>query len=124
MPRRAEIKNTVDSSLYSLQRFDEGSKYEDFTPETEFEKWAAVEVTDIQAIPGGMESLQLKGGKYAVFLHQGPASAYRKTWQFIFEEWLPASEYELDDREHFEILKPGYRPDDPNAEEDVWIPIK
>ena len=42
----------------------------------------------------------------------------------IFGRWLPQSEYELDDREHFELLPEGYSPVDPEAEEEVWIPIK
>jgi AraC family transcriptional regulator len=72
----------------------------------------------------GMESLILRGGKYAVFLHQGPANAFQSAFQHIFGNWLPNSEFDLDSREQFEILPPGYRPDDPNAEEEGWIPVK
>jgi AraC family transcriptional regulator len=43
---------------------------------------------------------------------------------YIFGEWLPNSSYELDTREHFEILSEGYRPDDRDAEEEIWIPIR
>jgi AraC family transcriptional regulator len=38
---------------------------------------------------------------------------------------LPLSkEYELDDRPHFEILGDKYKNNDPNSEEEIWIPIK
>lgn len=45
-------------------------------------------------------------------------------FRYIFGTWLPASGYVLDDRPHFEVLGPGYRPDDPEAEEDIFIPIR
>jgi AraC family transcriptional regulator len=37
---------------------------------------------------------------------------------------VPASNYDLDDRPHFEILGDKYKNGDPNSEEDIWIPIK
>jgi AraC family transcriptional regulator len=37
---------------------------------------------------------------------------------------LPGSDYSLDSRAHFEILGKKYKHDDPNSEEEVWIPIK
>jgi AraC family transcriptional regulator len=37
---------------------------------------------------------------------------------------LPNSAYELDDREHFELLGEKYKNNDPNSEEEIWIPIR
>ncbi|MCH2355693.1 MAG: GyrI-like domain-containing protein [Pseudomonadales bacterium] len=124
MPRRGEIKHKLDASNYCIKAYEDAHSFENFTGATKFEKWAAVEVDKLDNIPMGMESLILKGGKYAVFLHQGPASAFQTTFQYIFGNWFPNSEFDLDSREQFEILPPGYRPDDPNAEEEVWIPVK
>lgn len=70
-----------------------------------------------------MDTYVLKGGTYAVFTHVGPASAFKKSMQYIFEEWLPSSGYKIDDREHFELLEEGYNPMDENATEEIWIPI-
>lgn len=124
MPRTGEIENRLGVCFYSLQRFNGVQNYENFTPQIQFEKWAAVEVSSAEPLPHGMASLQLPAGKYAVFLHRGPASSAPATFRYIFGEWNPASEFEVDDRPHFEILQPAYRPDDPEAEEEVWIPIK
>ncbi len=44
--------------------------------------------------------------------------------KYIFGSWLPESEYELDSREHFEVLPETYQPMNPKAREEVWIPIK
>ena len=95
-----------------------------FSPTNVFEKWAVVEVSTHNDVPVGMESYSLPGGQYAVFIHNGPASAAPKTMRHIFGKWLPDSEYELDDRGHFEILPEGYDPLDQQAHEEVWIPIR
>lgn len=124
MPRRKEIQNTVSEVLYSVQNFSESDGFENFTPETVFEKWAAVEVVNREGVPDEMRLFVLRGGHFAVFDHQGPPSEFPKTLNFIFSQWLPQSIWLLDDREHFELLLPGWRADDPNAREEVWIPVK
>lgn len=124
MPRRNEVSNAIGEALYSVQNFAGLGGFENFTPETVFEKWAAVEVRQGEAVPAGMEAFLLRGGRYAVFDHQGPPSEFPKTLHYIFSDWLPQSEWQLDDREHFEVLLPGWRADDPEAREEVWIPIR
>jgi AraC family transcriptional regulator len=71
-----------------------------------------------------MESFILTGGLYAVFIHKGAASEGKRTFSYIFGPWLPASEYSIDDRPHFEILGKKYKNEDPCSEEEIWIPIK
>ncbi len=123
MSKRSSVKNRVSTEYFSMQVYGDGEK-ELFSPKTLFEKWAAVEVSTDEVIPDGMESYSLCGGKYAVFNHKGPAAAFPKTMHYIMTIWLPESEYELDNREYFELLLEGYDPLDPEAEEEVWIPIK
>lgn len=94
------------------------------TPGSRFEQWAAVEVERAGAIPDGMESHALAGGRYAVFTYRGRADAFGDAARFIYGDWLSTSQYELADREFFEVLPPSYRPDDPAAEETIWIPIQ
>jgi len=109
---------------YSLQHYPL-EYFTSFSPETRFEKWAAQEVADPTfVVPAGFETLDLAGGLYAVFLHQGPASEGAATFQYIFETWLPSSDYVLDDRPHFELLGEKYRNDAPDSEEEIWLPIK
>ena len=121
MPRWGEIKNRIGTDYISMQNYGDNWT---FLPESLFEKWAVVEVSSFSGVPSGMETYVLQGGKYAVFIHHGPAHAAGKTMQYIFREWLPESANELDNREHFEILPEGYDPMDPAAEEEIWIPIK
>jgi AraC family transcriptional regulator len=123
MPRRREITYAVGTDLYSIQVYDHGWAPQTFTPHMLFNRWAAAEVSDTTNIPAGMEPFGLEG-RYAVFIHQGPPSAFMPTFRRIFQEWLPASDYVLDDRPHFEILGEKYKHDHPDSEEEVWIPIR
>lgn len=122
MPLVKSIDNRISDDLFSMQIFPQGVSME--TPELVFTKWAAAPVSELQAVPQGMRSYRLKGGLYAVFNHHGPASAFAASMQYIFGQWLPNSNYQRDQREHFERLPKGYVPTDHNAQEEIWIPIK
>jgi AraC family transcriptional regulator len=121
MTRRKEIINAVGTDLFSIQIYPPSF---DFNPQIPFEKWAAVEVSDFLSVPHDMGTFTLPGGLYAVFLHKGSASDGPKTFGYIFGEWLPASDYSVDDRPHFELIGKKYKNNDPDSEEEIWIPIK
>ncbi len=123
-PKVKQIQNKADGLFYSVQQYQKGLAMEEFSPTNVFQKWAAVAVTDSETVLPGLETLHLEGGKYAVFIHKGPATAFYQTSQFIFGTWLPSSAYELDDRAHFERFDKNYHPNDPLAEEEIWVPIK
>jgi AraC family transcriptional regulator len=124
MQRRREIKNNLSSELISMQVYEAGFDIRSFNMNTIFEKWAATEVDELDAIPADMESIILPAGLYAVFLHIGDASTGPQTFQYIFGTWLPNSGYILDDRPHFEVLGEKYKNEDPDSEEEIWIPIR
>jgi len=124
MPQKKEINNIVGANLYSMQIYDKSLNFNDFNPQTEFTKCAMIETSDFENIPENMETRILVGGLYAVFIHKGMAKDFPKTSQYIFGQWLPNSDFELDQREHFELLGAKYNPNNENSEEEVWIPIK
>lgn len=124
MTQRKEIVNSIGSDLYSLQVYDTGFDVAKFNEHTAFEKWALVEVSDTNSIPGGMEAFHLPGGLYAVFIHKGPASEGPSTFRHIFGLWLPASDYTIDDRPHFEVLGSRYKNNEADSEEEIWIPVR
>jgi AraC family transcriptional regulator len=123
MPRRKEILNNLSTDLFSLQIYDK-SFFENFNPHVEFEKWALVEVSDFDNIPENMAAFTLQEGLYAVFLHKNATSTPEKTFGYIYQTWIPNSEYELDDRPHFEVLGAKYKHNDVSSEEEIWIPIR
>ena len=120
MPRRGEIQHPVSSDLFAIQVY-EPSYFTAFNPNAVFEKWAMLEVSDFGAVPAEMEPFTLLGGLYAVFTLKGHDTTI---FDYIFRTWLPNSDYDLDNRPHFEILGAKYKKDDPNSEEEIWIPIK
>jgi AraC family transcriptional regulator len=124
MPRRKEILNAAGPDLFSLQLY--GPAFDPASPDihASFEKWAAVEVTDLDRIPEDMELLTLPEGLYAVFHYKGSSAEGPRLFAYIYGTWLPGSGYELDDRPHFEILGPKYKNNDPESEEEIWIPIR
>ena len=122
MPRRKEITNNITNDLISMQIY-KSTYFTDVKPTNEFEKWAAVEVTDFNSVPNDMEAITLSGGLYAVFDYKG-SSNDSSVFQYIFRTWLPGSEYFLDNRPHFEVLGQKYKNADPNSEEEIWIPIR
>ena len=99
------------------------SYFDQFNPSAEYIKWAAVAVEDIEDQPKDMQSFLLEGGLYAVFEYKG-SSADNSIFQYIYSQWLPQSEYEIDNRPHFELLGENYRNNDPESEEEIWIPIR
>lgn len=123
-PRVHEIADRLGEDFTSLQVYPENLDFQRLDPATEFRKWALVEVEENAATPPGMVAFTLPAGLYAIFKHHGPAAAFVGTMQAFFGQWLPGSGYRLDSRPHFEVLGPDYSPIDPNAEEDVWIPIR
>lgn len=120
MPRRNEITNRATTDLISMRVYSDSLQLGD--PEQQFDKWAAVEVSDVAHVPDGMEPFTVPGGLYAVFDYKG-LNTDERIYVYIFTTWLPQSGYLLDERPYFEILGAKYRNNDPDSEEEIWIPV-
>ncbi|PZX54874.1 GyrI-like domain-containing protein [Algoriphagus chordae] len=124
MPRKREISNSIGNDLYSVEVYDSLSYFDEFNPATEFDKWAAVAVADLKTIPESMEELIIPTGLYAVFPFKGSDSDAPKMYQYILGSWIPNSIYQLDHRPHFALMGEKYKNNNPDSEEEFWIPIK
>lgn len=124
VPNRTAIKSNTGSDLYSVEVYDDLTFFNHYDPTREFEKWAAIRVTDFDSVSDEMESLVIPRGLYAVFHYRGKASEAQETYQYIYGSWLPDSVYELDLRPHFALMGEKYRHEDPGSEEELWIPIR
>nr|WP_315157760.1 GyrI-like domain-containing protein [uncultured Flavobacterium sp.] len=122
LPKRKEINNNINNDLISMTVYNP-THFLNFSPSNEFEKWATVEVSNFDNLPSGMETFILAGGLYAVFDYKG-LNTDSSVFNYIYGEWIPNSDYDLDDRPHFEILGNKYKNSDPESEEEIWIPIK
>jgi AraC family transcriptional regulator len=124
MQNRKIIKNSIGTDLYSIQVYDDALYFKNFNPQTEFTKFAMIEAEDFSLIPDEMETLTIESGLYAVFIYKGLPQGFPALANYIFSEWLPNSNYTLDNRPHFEVLGETYNPANENSQEEVWIPIK
>lgn len=126
MPRRNEIFNRQGNDLISMAIYPT-EYFTSMNPttrmQTDFQKWAAAEVLDFNSVPAGMGAYTLEPGLYAVFEYKGLNTDF-SIFGYIFGIWLPQSDYFIDDRPHFEILGERYKNNDPESEEEIWIPIK
>jgi AraC family transcriptional regulator len=121
MPRRNQILNVISSDLYSVQIL---KKFEVPNPQSEFEKWACIEVSEVSNIPQNMKVLNIPEGLYAIFHYKGIDTEGYKVFQWIFNQWLPNTDFEFDSRPQFEILSEKYKRNSVDSEEDIYIPIK
>lgn len=122
MPKRPQIKHTVGNEMILVKSYPV-NHFQNFNPANTFEKWASVEVSDHSYVPEDMETFEIPEGLYAVFHYKG-LNTDHSIFQYIFAEWIPNSEYALDDRPHFDVMGPKYKNNDPESEEDLYIPIK
>jgi AraC family transcriptional regulator len=123
-PLKKSIHNKSNGGSYSVQCYVDDFMSIPFTPETKFVKWAAVAVFNEDDIPKELEVLKIPKGKWAVFPYKGTTRDFGKFAQYVYQEWLPQSGYQLDHRPHYEYMGSDYLgPNHPDAQEDVWIPI-
>lgn len=101
----------------------------DFCPETStFSYVIGMEVTDETQTPEGLVSKQFSESAYAIFTTPKAdedcfPSTIQSTWQYIFTEWFPQSEYEHSGAAEFELY--DERCHGPNDNQmDIYIPIK
>lgn len=123
MPQRSQIGNVVDATLYSVEVYEDMDFFREFDPFREFEKWAAVPVSSFAAIPADLEALVIPEGVYAVFRYRGKESEVSQLYHYIYGSWIPKSRYSLDHRPHFARMGPAYKGEDPDSEEELWIPV-
>ena len=117
MPKQNAISNRLNAEFIALQIYDDFNAME-----KPFAIWACVEVSSFNAIPDGMASFRILEGDYAVFLHKGMDAS--KTYLQIMTEWLPNSDYEIDERPHFQVMGEAYKNGSPDSEEDFYVPIR
>ncbi|MBU4315736.1 MAG: effector binding domain-containing protein [Proteobacteria bacterium] len=121
LPEEESIKNRIHPDIgygicYPVEDPDNTSA---------FEYLAAVEVSNLDEIPEGMEGRTIPAQKYAVFLHRGPVDKITETYQTIYALWQPKSGYELIKAPDFECYDERFRPDQPEISElDIYIPIQ
>lgn len=96
----------------------------DYQKDSSFTYMAGWIVTLADDIPEGMSAHTLPACDYAVFEHKGALDTLQKTYDYIFREWLPASEYEMAIQDDFEWYDERFKYGAPESVMEIWIPVK
>lgn len=89
-----------------------------------FDYVCGVEVKDFLRIPADWSRVRIPEQKYAVFCQRDHISTIRSTWNTIWNEWLPNSEYEVADAPDFERYGEHFNSATGIGGFEIWIPVK
>lgn len=89
-----------------------------------FDYVCGVEVKDFLRIPADWSRVRIAEQKYAVFAQRDHISTIRSTWNTIWNEWLPNSEYEMADAPDFERYGEHFNSTTGTGGFEIWIPVK
>ncbi|NPT53800.1 AraC family transcriptional regulator [Paraburkholderia elongata] len=83
-----------------------------------------VEVSDFSALPTELSRLRISPQRYAVFSHREHISTVRRTWNTIWNQWLPASGHIPADAPNFERYDEKFDPVSGMGGLEIWLPLK
>jgi AraC family transcriptional regulator len=89
-----------------------------------FEYIAGVEVSSFDEVSAELRRVRLPAQRYVVFTHREHISAIRGTCYTIWNQWLPASGYEVADAPDFERYDERFNPQSGTGEVEIWLPLK
>jgi len=118
------IKNRVDLDyVVGINDYTNNSMFSEEHPK--FDYYAAVEVSKPEEIATEMTVLTLPAGKYAVFIYHGKAKdSMQPVMDYIYKEWFPQSNCQLNERARVDFIKYGEKTDEKgDSRIEVWVPI-
>ncbi|WP_027801029.1 AraC family transcriptional regulator [Paraburkholderia dilworthii] len=83
-----------------------------------------VEVSDFSALPDEFSRLRIAAQRYAVFSHREHVSTVRRTWNTIWNKWLPASGHVPADAPNFERYDEKFDPVNGMGGLEIWLPLR
>ncbi|CAG4920564.1 AraC family transcriptional regulator [Paraburkholderia gardini] len=89
-----------------------------------FDYLCGVEVADFSALPADLARVRIGEQRYAIFEHRDHISAIRRTWNTIWNKWLPESGHEIADAPVFERYSERFNPTTGMGGVELWIPLK
>lgn len=96
----------------------------DDTPADSIYFFIATAVHKSCAIPIQMTYKTIPSGEYLRFQHQGIANQVGQTYRYIYEDWLPNSDYRLAHPFNFEYYGDKHLgPYNPNSITEIYIPV-
>jgi predicted transcriptional regulator YdeE/DNA-binding transcriptional MerR regulator len=97
---------------------------EDAPPDGSFEYVAGFPVSQVGDVPAGFVVRQVPEYTYAVFAHRGDLAGLGKTYEYIYEVWLPQSGYQLAAKIDFEYYDQDFKDFVPESVFYIYVPIQ
>lgn len=88
-----------------------------------FEYYAGIECGYSIEVPKGFKTIDIPENDYAVFTHRGPMDMIESTYNQIYENWLPFSEYTPTMDLDILVLDGRFAGRDEKNEVDILIPV-
>jgi AraC family transcriptional regulator len=84
----------------------------------------AVQVEDFSKLAAHWARLRIPAHRYAVFAHRDHVSTIRRTWNTIYNKWLPDSGHRVADAPELERYGEGFDSRTGVGDIEIWIPIQ
>lgn len=90
----------------------------------EFIYYAAAKIPPDSPTPEGLTKIDVAPAYYVVFEHASGLGHLNETMSFIYDKWLPNSEHVREAGFELEVYPPDFDPLSPNAQLEIWVPVK
>ena len=95
----------------------------EFHEDYKFDYLVCKVVKDDSIIPAGMEYREIPAQLVAVFTHLGSLETLSETYDYIYDKWLPNSEYKLIAADEIEWYDSRFKFGEKDSQMDIHIPI-
>ena len=108
------VPGRIGNAAYGVCRMSDGGG---------FEYICGVEVADFSAVPQTWSRINLPATRYAVFVHRGPVSSIRATFESIWRDWLPTSGFQVADAPLLERYGEDFDSASATGNVEIWVPL-
>lgn len=89
-----------------------------------FDYMCGVAVNDFSSLPPELSRVRVPAQRYAVFTHREHIASIRRTWNTIWNAWLPKSGHTPADAPNFERYNEQFNPVTGMGGVEIWLPLK
>ena len=95
----------------------------EYKEDSKFDYLACRVVKDDSVVPAGMDYREIPVQLVAVFTHFGSLETLSETYDYIYDKWLPESEYKLITADEIEWYDSRFKFGEKDSQMDIHIPI-
>ena len=95
----------------------------EYKEDSKFDYLACRVVKDDSVVPAGMDYREIPAQLVAVFTHSGSLETLSETYDYIYDKWLPESEYKLITADEIEWYDSRFKFGEKGSQMDIHIPI-